>query len=66
MTTYKTWYKKRGYRLEEELIEWLDSMPSWVNPNDLGIYDLDSWVKETLENRYNLEIDFFGNIEGEE
>lgn len=63
--TYKTWYKTKGHRLEEDLRIWLESKPKWLNPNDIEIYDEDEFVFDMLEKQYNLNIDYFGNVQDE-
>jgi len=56
MLSYKDWYDKIGYKIDEEVLNWLNDAPSYVNLRDMAIYDVREYVEEILNSEYESYI----------
>lgn len=56
MLSYKDWYDKIGYKIDEEVLNWLNDAPSYVNLRDMAVYDTREYVEEILNSEYESYI----------
>lgn len=49
---YADWVEKEGYDYGEVIAEWLERRPSRVSLYSLGIYDMDDFIQDKIEEAY--------------
>lgn len=49
---YNDWVEKDGYDYGEVIQNWLEQRPSGITLQSLGIYDLDDFIQDKIEEAY--------------
>ena len=52
MITYENWLNTTGQEKADELREWLDNKPDFLNFNDIDIYDVDDFIETIIQQEY--------------
>ena len=56
MTNYKSWYNTMAQEIADELREWLDNKPDFLNFNDIDIYDVDDFIETIIQQEYENSV----------
>ena len=49
---YNDWVEKEGYDYGEVIQNWLERRPSGISLQNLGIYDLNDFIQDKIEEAY--------------
>ena len=60
---YTDWVEKDGYEYGEIIAEWLERRPNGITLQNLGIYDMDNFIQDKIEEAYE---EYLSTLEDQE